>query len=195
MFSSLSPCGRGCPSKARAGEGCRGPCAGVLSIGRYPSSGSQRCEPPSPARGEGKTKSCLAHAKATPSRSGGRRTVKRAVDLVAAVLDAGGHVLSFQREDGGAQLRLQIASAKASGALALGMSSRAVEAVAKQYPSMMAKLDGMATAGMIAAPGALLIGDGKGRILGAVGVTGDSGDNDELCARVGIEEVGLMPIG
>jgi uncharacterized protein GlcG (DUF336 family) len=111
-----------------------------------------------------------------------------------AVLDAGGHVLSFQREDAGAQLRLQIASAKASGALALGMSSRAVEAVAKQYPSMMAKLDGMATAGMIAAPGALLIGDGQGRILGAVGVTGDSGDNDELCARVGIEEVGLMPI-
>lgn len=111
-----------------------------------------------------------------------------------AVLDAGGHVLSFQREDGGAALRLQIASGKASGALAFARSSRIIEGIAQQYPLVVEKLDRMATLGIVAAPGGLLIGDGKGSILGAVGASGDTADNDELCARAGVEAAGLTPI-
>lgn len=114
--------------------------------------------------------------------------------LGVAVMDAGGHLIAFQREDTGAALRLQIAMGKASGALALGMSSRRVADVAAKMPQVLAKIDALATAGAIPAAGALLIGGPDGAILGAVAATGDTSDADEACARAGIEAAGFTAL-
>ncbi len=114
--------------------------------------------------------------------------------LGVAVMDAGGHLIAFQREDTGAALRLQIAMGKASGALALGMSSRRVADLAAKMPQVLAKIDALATAGAIPAAGALLIGGPGGEILGAVAATGDTSDADEACARAGIEAAGFSAL-
>ena len=110
--------------------------------------------------------------------------------LSAVVLDPGGHVIAFQRQDGASFMRFQIASAKASGALALGVSSRKIGEMAAERPSFVASLGPIAPQGLIPAAGGLLVAAG-GDILGAVGVTGDSSDNDEACAKAGIAAAGL----
>lgn len=110
--------------------------------------------------------------------------------LTVAVLDAGGHVLTLQRQDGSSNLRPQIAIAKAAGALGLGMSSRAIAAVAAERPSFIASLAPFLT-GVVPAAGGVIVVDEAGSSIGAVGVTGDTSDNDELCALAGIAAAGL----
>ncbi|WP_375395755.1 heme-binding protein [uncultured Sphingomonas sp.] len=112
--------------------------------------------------------------------------------LSAAVLDAGGHHIAFQRQDGSSTLRPQIAAAKAGGALALGISSRKIGEMAVERPTFVASLAPIAPHGVVPAAGGLLIVDDRGRIIGAVGVTGDTSDNDELCAASGIVAAGLQ---
>ena len=112
--------------------------------------------------------------------------------LTVAVLDAGGYLKTFAKEDG-SLLRFEIASGKAWGALGMGMSSRGLGKLVADRPafgqSLMAASDGR----MIPVPGGVLIrGDGDA-ILGAVGISGDTSDNDEACAIAGIESVGLKP--
>ncbi len=114
--------------------------------------------------------------------------------LVVAVLDSGGHLKAFAREDGAGILRYQIASAKAWGALGMGVGSRALGERAKKggQDAAFIAAAGAASAGrLIPGPGGVLIRDSEGRIVGAVGISGDTGDNDELCAVAGIESVGL----
>jgi uncharacterized protein GlcG (DUF336 family) len=111
--------------------------------------------------------------------------------LSIAVLDAGGHLVAFQREDGASMMRLQIATGKAYGALALGVSSRAIAAMAAERPSFVASLGHLAADGIVPAPGGILIADNSGGLIGAVGVTGDISDNDEICALAGVEAAGL----
>lgn len=111
--------------------------------------------------------------------------------LSVAVLDAGGHLLAFQRQDDSSLLRPQIAMGKAWGALALGVSSRKVGEMAAERPSFVAALDGIASGGLIPAAGGVLIADADQHIVGAVGVTGDTSDNDEACALHGIAAAGL----
>ncbi len=110
--------------------------------------------------------------------------------LSVAVLDAGGHLIAFQRQDGASTLRPQIAMGKAGGALAMGVSSRKIGEMAAERPSFVASLGPIAPHGVIPAAGGLLIMDGA-TVIGAVGVTGDTSDNDELCAKAGLEAAGL----
>jgi uncharacterized protein GlcG (DUF336 family) len=115
--------------------------------------------------------------------------------LSVAVLDAGGHLIAFQRQDGSSTLRPQIAAGKAGGALALGVSSRKIGEMAAERPSFVASLGTIAPHGVIPAAGGVLIAGAGGTVIGAVGVTGDLSDNDELCALAGIEAAGLTARG
>lgn len=110
--------------------------------------------------------------------------------LCIAVLDRGGHLIALQREDGASNLRPQIAMAKASGALGLGVSSRVIGEMAAERPTFVASLASLTGAEIIPAAGGLLIKTGE-KVIGAVGVTGDTSDNDETCASAGILAAGL----
>jgi len=111
--------------------------------------------------------------------------------LSIAVLDAGGHLLAFARQDGSSTLRPQIACAKAGGALGLGVSSRKIGEMALERPHFIAALHGMSPQGVLPAAGGVLVKNGDGQLVGAVGVTGDTSDNDELCALAGIAAAGF----
>ena len=115
--------------------------------------------------------------------------------LSCAVLDAGGHLLAFQRQDGASLLRPQIAIAKAAGALALGMSSRAIGVVAAERPPFIASLGHLSAAGVVPAAGGVILVDADGHAIGAVGVTGDTSDQDETCALAGIAAAGMRAQG
>jgi len=107
--------------------------------------------------------------------------------LAVAVLDAGGHLKAFKREDDAGIIRPQIAIGKAWGALGMGMGTRAL---APKSPEFLAALGAMSGGKVVPSPGGVLIRQGE-RVIGAVGVTGDTGDNDEVCAVAGIDAVGL----
>lgn len=111
--------------------------------------------------------------------------------LSVAILDAGGHLIAFERQDGSSLLRASIATGKAGGALALGVSSRRIGEMAAERPTFVGALGTLAPAGLIPAAGGVIVVDGEGLPLGAVGVTGDTSDNDEVCALVGIAKAGL----
>lgn len=115
--------------------------------------------------------------------------------LSVAVLDPGGHLIAFQRQDSASTLRFGIASGKAAGALALGVSSRKIGEMAADRPTFVASLGPIAPHGLIPAAGGVIVVDDAGQILGAVGVTGDSSDNDEVSALAGIGAAGLKAQG
>ncbi len=115
--------------------------------------------------------------------------------LSVAVLDAGGHLIAFQRQDGASTLRPQIACGKAGGALALGVSSRTIGDMAAERPSFVASLGAIAPQGIIPAAGGVIVVDEDDRPLGAVGITGDTSDRDEACALAGIAAAGLRAQG
>ena len=111
--------------------------------------------------------------------------------LSVAVLDGGGHLLAFARQDGASTLRPQIAMGKAGGALALGISSRQIGAMAAERASFVGSLGPIAPYGVIPAAGGVIVVAADGRTIGAVGVSGDSPHNDEVCALAGIAAAGL----
>ena len=106
--------------------------------------------------------------------------------LTVAVLDAGGHPRALKVEDGSSLLRHQIATGKAWGALGMGMASRKLVDRAKNAPAFTNSLTQMAGGLYVPVPGGVLIRDKSGALLGAVGISGDTGDNDEACALAGI---------
>lgn len=114
-----------------------------------------------------------------------------------AVLDTGGHLVSFQRENGLGFVRIKVCSAKAWGALGTGVGSRAL---AERYASGVVQEGfinslGAMTGGMVVPlPGGVLVQDGDGGIIGAVGVSGAQADDDETCAVAGILAVGRTPV-
>ncbi len=111
--------------------------------------------------------------------------------LSVVVLDAGGHVQAFEREDGAAPGRFFIAHGKAYGAVMLGMAGSAQMARAEQQAYFMAAVNGVYGGQVIPVPGGVLVRDKKGNVIGAVGVTGDTSDNDAIAAMAGIDAVGL----
>ena len=111
--------------------------------------------------------------------------------LTVAVLDAGGHLMALQRQDGSSNLRPQVAMGKASGALALGVSSRKLGEMAAERPSFISAVGALVPAGLVPTAGGVIVTSAEGVVLGAVGVTGDLSDNDELCATAGIAAAGL----
>jgi uncharacterized protein GlcG (DUF336 family) len=106
--------------------------------------------------------------------------------VAVAVVDAGGELIAFQRQDRASSLRPQIAQGKAAGALSLGMSSRLVGEMAAQRHPFFSSIASLSPKGLVAAAGGVIVVDGAGEVLGAIGVTGDASDNDELAALAGI---------
>lgn len=115
--------------------------------------------------------------------------------LTVVVLDAGGHLKACQRQDGASIMRFEIASGKAYGAVAVGVGSRWLNAQAETRPHFLEGLSNVSGGKIVAVPGGVLVKDKKGVILGAVGITGDTSDNDELAAIAGIEAAGFNAEG
>lgn len=111
--------------------------------------------------------------------------------LSVAVLDAGGHLIALQRDDGASTLRPQIACGKAGGALALGISSRKIADMAVERPTFVTSLGSISPHGVVPAAGGVIVVSPDGLPIGAVGVTGDTSDNDEVCALAGISAAEL----
>ena len=115
--------------------------------------------------------------------------------LVVAVLDAGGHLVAFKREDGAGFARFDIAYGKAWGSLGIGFGTRELTERAAKSPTFVAAISTATQGRMIPSPGGVLIVDTDNNVVGAVGISGDVGDNDEVCAIAGIEAVGLSALG
>jgi uncharacterized protein GlcG (DUF336 family) len=114
--------------------------------------------------------------------------------LTVAVLDPGGHLTAFKREDGSGILRPDIAIGKAWGALGMGNPSGAMAARAKENPAFYAALAAMSGGRVVPVPGGVLISDESGEIVGAVGVSGDTSQLDEECAVQGVRAAHLEPL-
>ncbi len=115
--------------------------------------------------------------------------------LSVAVVDAGGHLIAFQRGEGASFGRAQIATGKAAGALALGVSSRKLGEMAQERPWFIGAFAGAAPHPVIPAAGGVIVLGADGAAIGAVGVTGDTSDNDEIAALAGIAAAGLAAQG
>ena len=113
--------------------------------------------------------------------------------LTVTIHDPGGHLIACQRQDGASTMRVKLAGGKACGALALGVSSRKIGDMALERPHFVASVDTMADGGMVPAAGGVIVSDGT-HIVGAIGVTGDTSDNDEACALAAIESQGLKAL-
>jgi uncharacterized protein GlcG (DUF336 family) len=112
--------------------------------------------------------------------------------LAIAVLDARGSLRAFAAEDGTSLARGQVAIGKANGSIALGQSSRLIAKAAVERPHFVAAVTHAVGGSLIPVPGGVIIRDRKGEIVGAVGVSGDTSDNDEIAAVAGIEAAGLV---
>jgi uncharacterized protein GlcG (DUF336 family) len=113
--------------------------------------------------------------------------------LSVAVLDAGGHLVAFKREDESGILRFDIAFGKAWGALGMGFGSRTAAGRAAKQQTFYTVLAAISQGRLVPVPGGVLIRDGGGAVIGAVGISGDTSGNDEQCAIAGIEAAGLKP--
>lgn len=111
--------------------------------------------------------------------------------MSAIVLDAGGRVKAFEKQDGASMLRFEICYGKAYGALALGRPSKLVLEKAREKPLFMQSLERLADYPLFLEGGGQLIRDKTGELLGAVGVTGDANELDDLCAIAGIHAAKL----
>ncbi len=111
--------------------------------------------------------------------------------LTVALLDAGGNLVSFRREDGCGVLRADIAMGKAWGALGMGMSSRQIRDRLANRPTFQSALAAASGGRFIPTPGGVLIIDADGQAIGSVGISGDASDKDEFCAIGAIRAVGL----
>jgi uncharacterized protein GlcG (DUF336 family) len=111
--------------------------------------------------------------------------------MSAIVLDAGGRVKAFQKQDGASMLRFEICYGKAYGALALGRPSKLVLQKAKDKPLFMQSIEKLADYPLFLEGGGQLIRDKSGEVVGAVGVTGDANELDDLCAIAGIHAAKL----
>lgn len=112
--------------------------------------------------------------------------------LVVTILDARGVLKLAAAQDGTSLMRAEIAHGKAYGALALGLGSRALFQRAQEQPYFVDAVNTLARGALVPVPGGVLIMDGP-NLLGAVGISGDTSDNDEACAIAGIQSAGLKP--
>jgi uncharacterized protein GlcG (DUF336 family) len=111
--------------------------------------------------------------------------------LAVAVLDAGGHLIAYKREDGAGIVRFDIAYGKAWGSLGMGFGTRELTERAAKNPAFITVLATVSGGRMVPSPGGVLVVNEDGIVIGAVGISGDIGDNDETCAIVGIEKAGF----
>ncbi len=128
----------------------------------------------------------LAHAEKIIDTALAEARKLKLAPMAVAVLDAGGHVMVFKREDGAGIVRFDIAYGKAWGSLGMGFGTREITERAAKFPAFIDALTTISKGRAVPSPGGVLILDEHKEIIGAVGVTGDTGDNDELCALAGI---------
>ena len=113
--------------------------------------------------------------------------------LTVAVLDTGGHLIALKREDGSEFLRPPIAIGKAWGSLGMGHAGRVLAERSQKMPVFFGALSDMSGGKVVPLAGGVLIRDVNGQIIGAVGVSGDTSEQDELAAVAGINAAGLQP--
>jgi uncharacterized protein GlcG (DUF336 family) len=134
----------------------------------------------------------LAEALAIITGTFASAETRKAYPLSAIVLDAGGRVKAFQKQDGCSLLRFEIAYGKAFAALSLNRSSRQVLQKAREKPAFMQSLGELSDGPLFLEGGGQLIRDHSGEVVGALGVTGDVNEVDDLCAMDGIRAAGFM---
>jgi uncharacterized protein GlcG (DUF336 family) len=133
----------------------------------------------------------LAQASTIVDTAIGKARELKLVPMTVAVLDAGGHLVAFKREDNSGILRYEIAYGKAWGALGMGFGSRTLFERAANMPQFFNALYVASGGRMVTNPGGVLIRGAGGDIVGAVGISGDTAENDEACGVAGIEAAGL----
>ena len=116
---------------------------------------------------------------------------KKFAALSVAVLDAGGHLVAFKREDKSGILRFDIAFGKAWGALGMGFGSRTLAGRVNRSQMFFTALAAASDGRFVPVTGGVLVRDAAGDVIGAVGISGDTSDNDEKCAIAGIVAAGL----
>jgi uncharacterized protein GlcG (DUF336 family) len=112
--------------------------------------------------------------------------------VCVVVLDDSGHVVALQREDGASMFRPDVALAKAWGCVAMGDGGQGLAKKARENPAFFAGLAATSNGRLLPQPGGVLVRDPTGAVLGAVGISGDTGANDEAFAVAGIESAGLI---
>lgn len=118
---------------------------------------------------------------------------KGMLPLTVAVLDTGGNLLAFKREDGSGIMRGDIATGKAWGALGMGLSSRTIRNRLADRPSFQAALASVSQGRFVPVPGGVLICDDSNTVVGAVGISGDASDKDEYAAVEAVKAAGHTP--
>src|SRR6202045_4011334 len=116
---------------------------------------------------------------------------ERCRPMSAIVLDAGGRVKAFQKQDGASMLRFEVCYCKAYASLALGRPSKLVLQKANDKPLFMQSIDNLADYPLFLEGGGQLIRDQEGEVMGAIGVTGDANEMDDICAIAGIHAAAL----
>ncbi len=111
--------------------------------------------------------------------------------MAIVVLGANGAIKASESQDGTSLVRPKVAHGKAFGAVSLGLGSRALFERAKAEPFFIQAMNSLCDGALVPVPGGVLIRSSEGELLGAVGITGDISDNDELCAVAGIEAAGF----
>jgi uncharacterized protein GlcG (DUF336 family) len=118
---------------------------------------------------------------------------RRLKPLAIVVLDCRGSMKASASQDNTSLLREKVAHGKAFGSLGLGLGSRAIFNRAQEQPYFVSAVNAIAGGSLVPVPGGVLIKSASGEILGAVGISGDTSDNDEACAVAAIEAVSLQP--
>lgn len=113
--------------------------------------------------------------------------------MTAVVVDAGGAVIAAQRQDGASPIRIDLARGKANGAVMMGISSRKLGERAEHQAYFIQAMNALCDGSLVPVAGGILIRDNGGIVIGAVGVTGDTSDNDEALAIAAVEAAGLTP--
>jgi uncharacterized protein GlcG (DUF336 family) len=119
---------------------------------------------------------------------------QRLAPLAVAVLDGGGNLIAFKREDGAGFVRFDIAYGKAWGALGMGFGTRELAQRAQKSPTFVTALAAISHGRMVPSPGGVLVLSTDKTMIGAVGISGDIGENDEACAVAAIEAAGLTAV-
>lgn len=112
--------------------------------------------------------------------------------MAVVVLDESGHVKSAQRQDGASMFRIDVATGKGWGAIGMGVSSRVLAQRAKENPNFFVTLAATAQGRFLPQPGAVLIKDSAGNVIGAAGASGGTGDEDEAICMAGVLAAGLQ---
>lgn len=134
----------------------------------------------------------LAHAKSIIEAAFTEQSKHGFKPMSVTVLGTGGAIKASESQDGTSQLRPKISHGKAYGAFSLGLGSRALFERAKAEPFFIQAMNSLCDGALVPVPGGVLVRTKDGELIGAVGITGDTSDNDEQCAVVGIEAAGFV---